>query len=42
MYFDPLHSLSAEIRQAWKDENKRQQMCLDAIYHSGVAVQAVV
>ncbi|HLP87990.1 MAG TPA: KamA family radical SAM protein [Nostocaceae cyanobacterium] len=38
LYFDPLHSLSAEIQQAWRDEKKRQEMCLDAIYHSGVAV----
>ncbi|WP_460200069.1 KamA family radical SAM protein, partial [Scytonema sp. NUACC21] len=38
MYFDPFHSLSEEIRQAWKDQKKRQQMCLDAIYHSGMAV----
>ncbi|WP_414587538.1 KamA family radical SAM protein [Scytonema sp. PCC 10023] len=36
MYFDPFHSLSEEIRQAWRDQKKRQQMCLDAIYHSGV------
>lgn len=42
MYFDPLHSLSEEIRQAWKDEKKRQQMCLDAIYHSGLAIGSVV
>ncbi|MEI2583704.1 KamA family radical SAM protein [Scytonema sp. PRP1] len=38
MYFDPFHSLSEEIRQAWRDQKKRQQMCLDAIYHSGVGV----
>lgn len=41
MYFDPLHSLSEEIRQAWRDQNKRQQMYLDAIYHSGVAACSV-
>jgi lysine 2,3-aminomutase len=41
MYFDPLHTLSAEIRQAWRDQKKRQQMCLDAIYHSGVAVPSL-
>jgi hypothetical protein len=38
MYFDPFHSLSEEIRQAWRDQKKRQQMWLDAIYHSGVGV----
>lgn len=41
MYFDPLHSLSEEIRQAWRDEKKRQQMCLDAINHSGLAVRSL-
>jgi len=40
MYFDPIHSLSAEIRQAWKDQNKRQQMCLDAMYHSGATMRS--
>ncbi|MDF5732791.1 MAG: KamA family radical SAM protein [Rhizonema sp. PD38] len=41
MYFDPFHSLSEEIRQAWRDQKKRQQMCLDAIYHSGVGVHSL-
>ncbi|MEC4883641.1 MAG: hypothetical protein SAL70_20260 [Scytonema sp. PMC 1070.18] len=41
MYFDPLHSLSEEIRQAWRDEKKRQKMCLDAIYHSSVGVRSL-
>jgi lysine 2,3-aminomutase len=41
MYFDPLHSLSESVRQAWRDPKKQQQMCLDAMYHSGVVMRSL-
>lgn len=34
MYFDPLHSLSPEIQQAWLDPQKRQEMVDEAMGHA--------
>ena len=31
LYFDPLHSLSDEMREAWKDADKRQEMVGEAL-----------
>jgi lysine 2,3-aminomutase len=31
MYFDPMHSLSEEVQEAWRDEDKQEQMCEDAL-----------
>jgi lysine 2,3-aminomutase len=31
LYFDPLHSLSDEIQQAWKDEQERERMVQQAL-----------
>ncbi|MFB6350769.1 MAG: KamA family radical SAM protein [Bradymonadaceae bacterium] len=30
-YFDPLHSLDDDVREAWKDEDKRREMVEDAL-----------
>ncbi len=35
MYFDPLHSLSEEVRKAWHDEDARQSMIDDALAKAG-------
>ncbi|HBB32775.1 MAG TPA: KamA family radical SAM protein [Cyanobacteria bacterium UBA8803] len=31
LYFDPLHSLKVEIRAAWQDPKKREEMCSEAL-----------
>ena len=31
MYFDPLHSLSEEMREAWRDPDERERMCREAL-----------
>ena len=31
LYFDPLHSLSPEVRQAWQQKDKRDLMLRDAL-----------
>ena len=36
MYFDPLHSLSDEVQQAWKDDDKSRQMVEEAKRAAGV------
>ncbi len=36
LYFDPLHSMAPEIQEAWKDEEKAQQMVDEARRKAGV------
>lgn len=36
MYFDPLHSLSDEVRKAWTDPKARESMVADALKAAGV------